>query len=85
MADKKIEDETENEFTSKDWFGPSGECWCEKEKKMVNPMTCYETYKCPECKLLPGTNTRQFRYFHLHDDYKSSSEKIIFDVLAKRG
>jgi hypothetical protein len=62
---KKIADEIEKE----DWDGPTGQCYCEKLKKMIDPESCPEG--CPECEPLRSQETKQFRYLHLHDDFKS--------------
>jgi hypothetical protein len=53
----------------KDWFGPTGECWCEEKKKFIDPEDCVNC--CPECKPLNSQDIKQFRYLHLHDDFKS--------------
>jgi hypothetical protein len=66
---KKIADEIEDKNKEKDWFGPTGECWCEKLKKMIDPSTCPKG--CPECEPIRSQETKQFRYLHLHDDFKS--------------
>jgi hypothetical protein len=60
----KIADEIE-----KDWFGPTGQCWCKERKKFIDPEDC--TGCCPECEPLRSQDTKQFRYLHLHDDFKS--------------
>ena len=64
----KIADDVENDFRS--WFGPNGMCWCQKKKQYVHPDTC-SLSECPECATLRSDYTRQIRYLHLHDDYKS--------------
>ena len=66
----------------RDWFGPTGECWCETKQKFVDPDTC----KDPACETLRSQDTRQFRYLHLHDDYKTMGineiiEKIAFNLM----
>lgn len=51
------------------WYGPTGKCWCDKLKMLVSPETCPK--KCPECEPLRSQDTKQFRYLHLHDDFKA--------------
>lgn len=53
----------------KDWFGPTGKCWCKEKHMFVDPETCGK--ECPECEALRSKDIRQFRYLHLHDDFKS--------------
>jgi len=53
----------------RDWYGPDGLVWCEKHKTYVIPDSCSEG--CPECTALKSQNVREFRYLHLHDDFKS--------------
>lgn len=67
----KVISELSNEIldTFRDWYGPSGDCWCEKKKKFIDPDEADED--CPECGNLRAEDIRQFRYLHLHDDYKS--------------
>ncbi len=55
-----------------DWFGPSGDCWCVKEKKYVKPGTCLR--QCPECQPLGNNIYRPFRYLQ-EDDYKTENDK----------
>lgn len=64
----ELSDEIMNGF--RDWFGPSGECWCDKLKKFVEPN---ENIKdCPECSTTRNDElSRVYRYLHLHEDYKS--------------
>lgn len=50
-----------------EWAGPDGLCWCDEKQKFVDP----ETTDCPTCKAQDLTDTRQFRYLRLHDDYRS--------------
>jgi cytochrome c1 len=66
MNKKKIS-EIADEILDRTWFGPNGLCWCEEQQKYVDPDTC----DCPECKSMRSQDIRQFRYLHLHDDYKS--------------
>lgn len=61
---KKIADEIQN-----DWFGPSGKCWCKERNEYVNSEECGK--ECPECEALRSQETKNFRYLHLHDDFKS--------------
>ena len=49
------------------WFGPNGKCWCNTQKKYVEPNSC----DCPECETLRSQDIRQQRYLRLHDDYRS--------------
>jgi len=57
-----------NEIFDK-WFGPSGQCWCEKMKKLINPDKCLED--CPKCQTLGPHENRPFRYIQ-QEDYKKS-------------
>lgn len=63
---KKIITELSEEIL-KDWYGPSGECWCPTQKKFIDPDSC----NCPECSSLRAQDIRQFRYLRLHDDYRA--------------
>ncbi len=62
----ELSEDTEN---SNDWFGPTGKIWCDKMKMMLDPSTCPKG--CPECEPLRSQDVKQFRYIHLHDDFKS--------------
>ena len=64
MNIKKIADEVE-----KEWFGPTGKIWCKEEKQFIAPGECSKD--CPDCEALRSPDIKQFRYLHLHDDFKS--------------
>jgi Zn finger protein HypA/HybF involved in hydrogenase expression len=53
----------------RDWYGPIGDCWCNEKRKFVTPGEAGS--ECPECENLNAQDIREFRYLHLHDDFKS--------------
>jgi len=57
-----------SEIINSDWFGPTGQCWCQEKRQFVSPDTCDD---CPECSSLRSQDIRQVRYLRLHDDYRS--------------
>ena len=65
---KKLITELSDEIMN-DWFGPTGQCWCEHLKQMIDPEHCPKN--CPECEPLKSQDVKQFRYLRLHDDYRS--------------
>jgi len=68
MTSKVIRRIANEILENKDWFGPSGQCWCDELKKLVDPNRCPNS--CPECKPLNEQETRKVRYLHLYDDPK---------------
>lgn len=50
----------------KDWFGPTGKCWCEKKKKFIDPTKCVLN-DCPECTPLGQHENRLFRHIPEND------------------
>lgn len=52
----------------REWFGPSGKCWCEKKKKFVEPD---QDPSCTDCQSLHAIDLSNVRYFRLRDDYRT--------------
>lgn len=68
---KKRISEIPEEFLEgfRDWYGPSGDCWCSAKRKFVGPGEAGT--ECPECQDMNAQDVREFRYLHLHDNYKT--------------